>query len=139
MDDATTPVSQLKQTMADFTGRRKWDKYHRPKNLAMSLAIEAGELMEHFQWLDHDETDAMLQDPAEKSAVADEMADVLAYLLSLANAIGVDLSAAFADKMARNERKYPPQSVLGHYDHSMKRRGNRWRNRMQRMRLLPGS
>ena len=123
MDDATTPLSQLKQTMADFVGRRKWDKYHRPKNLAMSLAIEAGELMEHFQWLDHDQADAMLSESDAKAAVADEMADVLAYLLSLANALDVDLAAAFEDKMARNERKYPPESVLGHYDHSMKKRG----------------
>ena len=122
MNDQQTTLAQLKQRMAEFVAARQWTKYHRPKNLAMSLAIEAAELMEHFQWLEHGEADALLADAGQKRQVADEMADVLAYLLSLANAAGVDLAEAFEAKMAANERKYPPESVLGHYDHSLKKR-----------------
>ncbi len=124
MDDQTTTLDQLRRRMAGFVGDRQWVKYHKPKNLAMSLAIEAAELMEHFQWLSHDEAAAVLGDPDRKAAVADEMADVLAYLLSLANAVQVDLASTFEAKMQSNERKYPRNTVLGHYDHSMKRRAD---------------
>jgi NTP pyrophosphatase (non-canonical NTP hydrolase) len=125
MDDRTTTLEQLRRRMRGFVRQRQWDKYHKPKNLAMSLAIEAAELMEHFQWLTHGEAAAVLDDPDRKAAVADEMADVLAYLLSLANAVEIDLASSFEAKMKRNERKYPRDSVLGHYDHSMKRRAGR--------------
>lgn len=115
MNDRETTVAELREAMARFVALRGWGKFHRPKNLAMSLAIEAGELMEHFQWLAHDEVDAALDDAGVRGEVADEMADVLAYLLSLANAAEVDLSAAFEAKMARNETKYPPDEVFGLY------------------------
>ena len=115
MQDNQTTIRDLKTRMADFVRRRKWEKYHRPKNLAMSLAVEAGELMEHFQWLDHEEVDALLSDPAQKERVADEMADVLAFLVSLANAADIDLADHFERKMAKNESKYPVDSVLGTY------------------------
>ena len=115
MKDAETTVQQLKQRMAGFVAERQWDKYHRPKNLAMSLAVEAAELMEHFQWLDHDEADALLREAGNRREVGDEMADILAFLLSLANATGIDLSEAFEAKMLRNESKYPAEEVRGHY------------------------
>ncbi len=115
MTDDCTTLAELRRRMADFVARREWNKYHRPKNLAMSLAVEAAELMEHFQWLDPAEADAALADPATREQVADEMADTLAFLLSLANAAGIDLSAAFARKMLKNEAKYPPDQVRGHY------------------------
>ena len=116
MRDDETTIRDLKARMADFVARRQWNKYHRPKNLAMSLAVEAGELMEHIQWLDHEEADALLADPAKKERIAEEMADVLAFLLSLANAADIDLAAHFEAKMAKNETKYPPDAVLGHYE-----------------------
>jgi NTP pyrophosphatase (non-canonical NTP hydrolase) len=81
----------------------------------MSLAVEAGELMEHFQWLDHAQADALLDDPEARAEIGDEMADVLAFLLSLANATGIDLADAFARKLAKNEEKYPADEVRGHY------------------------
>ena len=114
-DDRTT-LAELKDRMAEFVGRREWTKYHRPKDLAMSLAIEAAELMEHFQWLDHDESDTVLADPAEKQRIADEMADVLAFLVSLANAANIDLADSFHRRMTQNEQKYPVDVFLGRYE-----------------------
>jgi NTP pyrophosphatase (non-canonical NTP hydrolase) len=124
MDEKTT-ISDLRSRMARFVSRRQWDKYHKPKNLAMSIAIEAAELMEHFQWLTHDEAEQVTTKGDLRFEIASEMADILAYLLSLANALEIDLSQAFVDKMEHNERKYPIDSVLGHYDHSMKHRSER--------------
>jgi NTP pyrophosphatase (non-canonical NTP hydrolase) len=115
MTDDSTSLTDLKQRMAAFVAAREWQKFHRPKNLAMSMAVEAAELMEHFQWLTHEEADAALADPATRGEVADEMSDVLAFLLSLANCTGIDLAAAFEAKMLRNEQKYPPDLVRGHY------------------------
>ncbi len=115
MNDRGTTVAELRDAMARFVAQRGWERFHRPKNLSMSLAIEAGELMEHFQWLTHEEVDASLADATVRGEVADEMADVLAYLLSLANAVGIDLAAAFEAKMARNETKYPADEVFGQF------------------------
>lgn len=115
MNDKTATLAQLRKMMNDFVSRRQWHKYHRPKNLAMSIAIETAELMEHFQWLDHDQADAALADPALRQQVADEMADVLSFLLSMSNATGIDLSAAFARKMKKTVRKYPAAKCKENY------------------------
>ena len=115
MKDTQTTIEQLKARMAEFVAQREWQKYHLPKNLAMSLAIETAELMEHFQWVTHEEAEELLKDPAARQEVADEMADVLAFLLSLANCLQLDLSAEFERKMLKNEQKYPPEKVKGNY------------------------
>lgn len=115
MHDDQTTVSELKALVARFVAAREWQKYHRPKNLAMSLAIEAAELMEHFQWVDHDQADAMLANPEIRAEVAEEMADVLAFLLSLSNCMDLDLAAALEAKMAKNALKYPAEKVRGNY------------------------
>lgn len=115
MNDENTTIGQLKKRMADFIEERQWNKYHRPKNLAMSIAIEAAELMEHFQWLDHEEAQAALCDERSKERVADEMADILAFLLSLSTCTDIDLAAAFGKKLQKNELKYPAEAVKGHY------------------------
>ena len=115
MNDNDTTVAELRRRLAQWVAAREWEKYHRPKNLAMSIAIEAAELMEHFQWLTHAEADELLRDEAVRQEVANEMADVLSYLLSLSNATGIDLAAAFEAKMARNELKYPADRTRGHY------------------------
>ncbi len=132
LTDLTTTLAELKRRMAGFVRRRQWQKFHRPKNLAMSLAIEAGELMEHFQWLDHGEVDALLARPAARRRVADELADVLAFLLSLANAAGIDLADSFARKMARNERKYPASRFRGRYRRPKKGSRNLFREKPAR-------
>lgn len=115
VNDNETTIAQLRERLAQWVAQREWEKYHRPKNLAMSIAVEAAELMEHFQWLTHAEAEELLKDPAVRQEVADEMADVLSFLLSMANATHIDLAAAFEAKMTRNEKKYPADKVRGHY------------------------
>jgi len=125
MNDRQTPISELRQAMRRFVAERDWQRFHRPKNLVMSLAVEAAELMEHFQWLTHSQADRLLKDPAAREEVADEMADVLSFLLSLANATDIDLAAAFEAKMKKNDRKYPADKVRGDYRKPRKAEGRR--------------
>ena len=111
MDDRTTTLAELKKLMADFVAERKWEPFHDPKNLSASIAIEAAELMEHFQWLRSDQLGAVRDDPGKMAEIRDELADILAYLLSFAQRMNVDLSSALADKMVRNAAKYPAGSI----------------------------
>jgi NTP pyrophosphatase (non-canonical NTP hydrolase) len=97
--------------LAEFARERDWDQFHSPKNLAMALAGEAGELLEHFQWLSEEQSRAL--DEATRRAVALEMADVLLYLVRLADRLDVDLVAAAHDKIALNARKYPVERCRG--------------------------
>lgn len=108
MTDQTTPLEQLRQEMRQFVTERGWERFHTPKNLATSIAIETAELMEHFQWLTPEESSQWRGKVEASSPIAEEMADVLSYLLSLANALNVDLSTAFREKMKKNRVKYPP-------------------------------
>lgn len=81
----------------------------------MSLAIEAAELMEHFQWLTVQQSRELTQQPDKLAEVADELADVLSYALAMANQLEIDLSGALRDKMAKNERKYPADEYRGRF------------------------
>jgi dCTP diphosphatase len=115
MTDSTTTIAELKQLVADFVAERDWRQFHAPKNLSMSLAIEAAELMEHFQWISPEQSRRMADDPDRLAEVADELADVLCYALAMANELGLDLSAAIRGKMAKNEKKYPAEEYRGRY------------------------
>lgn len=115
MTDESTPVAELRKVVADFVAAREWECYHDAKNLSMSIAIEAAELMEHFQWVRSEEVAAVLANPATRTEIVDEVADVACYLLSLANAVGIDLSAALTAKIAKNTAKYPVQQFRGRY------------------------
>jgi NTP pyrophosphatase (non-canonical NTP hydrolase) len=106
MDEQTT-VQELRQQVHEFVAARNWYQYHTPKHLAMSIAIEAAEIMEHFQWLTVSESQELLADPQKRAEVADEVADVLIYCLSFANTTGIDLSQAIRTKLARNETRFP--------------------------------
>src|SRR6476620_10127557 len=116
MPDASTTVSDLRDLVHRFVDERDWQQFHSPKNLSMSLAIEAAELMEHFQWIDIAESRQIADDPARLAAVRDEMADVLCYVLALANELNIDLSTAIRDKMVKNAAKYPAAQSRGRYD-----------------------
>lgn len=107
MPDATTPVSALKQGIRRFAAARKWEPYHTPKNLALALASEVGELCEVFRWLTPEESVAAAADPRLRQAIADELADVANILFLLSEHTGIDLSDAVTAKMAKNEIKYP--------------------------------
>ena len=109
---APDPTLQaLREAMRRFAAERDWDQFHSPKNLAAALSVEAAELLEHFQWLTEDASRAL---PAEARArVAEEMADVLLYLVRLADKLDVDLAAAAVAKIARNAEKYPVEKSRG--------------------------
>jgi len=115
MADNETTLRQLIDCVAEFERRRDWAQFHSPKNLAMGLAVEAGELMERFLWQTTGESREVVRDEDELNAVRDEMADVLNYLLMLAHTLNVDLSEAFYQKMRRNEQKYPADLYRGKY------------------------
>lgn len=115
MDDKTTTVAELMKLMDDFVAERQWEPFHDPKNLSMSIAIEAGELMEHVQWLRTDELAALKQDSGKMAAIREELADIAAYVLSFASTMGIDLSSALADKMKKNARKYPADEYRGRF------------------------
>lgn len=109
-----TPIRTLDELAAAvraFADERDWDQFHAPKNLAMGVAIEAGELMEAFQWLTPEQSQAL--PPAALEGVRHEMADVLLYLVRLADKLGVDLLAACTEKIALNAAKYPADTVRG--------------------------
>ncbi len=113
--DRSTTVAELRDQVERFVALRDWHQFHSPKNLAMSLAIESAELMEHFQWVSAEESWAVAGEPEKLAAVAEELADVLAYTLAMANTLGLDLSTALRDKLAKNERKYPVAQYRGRY------------------------
>ncbi len=112
MDNSTT-VGDLRKEVAEFIAARDWNGYHTPKNLAMSIAIEAAEIMEHFQWVTVAEAIELMKDPDEHAEVADELADVLIYCMSLANATGIDIAESVRKKLARNEKRFPVEVVSG--------------------------
>lgn len=111
--DQHTTLAALRKVMADFVAARDWRQFHDPKNLSASIAIEAAELMEHFQWIHSDELNGVHDDPQKMQAIREEVADILAYLLSFANAMQIDLSSSLIDKMRKNESKYPVDKFYG--------------------------
>jgi NTP pyrophosphatase (non-canonical NTP hydrolase) len=115
MSDATTTLDLLKDAVRHFAAERQWEPFHSPKNLAMGLAVEAAELMEHFLWIDAEASRHVIHDPARLAEVADEMADVACYLLNLSNTLGIDLSTAIVAKIAKNAVKYPVEKYRGRY------------------------
>ncbi|HPE78905.1 MAG TPA: nucleotide pyrophosphohydrolase [Gammaproteobacteria bacterium] len=104
-------LHDLSTRLLAFARARDWEQFHSPKNLSMALAGEAGELLEHFQWLS--ETQSATLDDAKKDEVALEMADILIYLVRLAERLDVDLVDAAYRKIALNESRYPEERVRG--------------------------
>jgi dCTP diphosphatase len=97
----------LEAVLAQFAAARNWQRFHSPKNLAMAVAGETGELVELFQWLTEDESRQVLLDPKKAESVRDEIADVAIYLVRLASVLGVDVNEAVIQKIRKNEVKYP--------------------------------
>lgn len=112
MNPAGDPLSELRERLRQFAVERDWEQFHSPKNLAAALAVEAAELLEHFQWLSDGQSQRL--EPARREAVALEMADVLLYLIRLADRLGVDLLASARLKIAINAEKYPVDKARGH-------------------------
>ncbi len=115
MADKTTAVAELRDIVRRFVDARDWQKFHSPKNLTMALAIEAAELMEHFQWISGDASRVIGDDPEKLRAVAEELADVMCYALAIANELNIDVSTAMQAKMEKNKIKYPAEEYRGRY------------------------
>ena len=106
-----TGLSALRDALRRFAADRDWNKFHSPKNLASALAVESAELLEHFQWLTEEQSAAL--DDSTRTKVAEEMADVLLYLIRLADRLDVDLLAVARAKIVRNGDKYPIEKARG--------------------------
>lgn len=116
MPDASTPLAELKALVRRFGDERDWQPFHTPKNLAMGLAVETAELMEHFLWVDGAKSLELGRDPARREAIADEVADVFCYVLNLANVLELDLSTELVRKIGKNAQKYPADKYRGRYE-----------------------
>ena len=109
----TTTIDELSREVLRFRDEREWARFHTPKNLAMAIAGEAGELCELFQWKDEAEIRALLAEPAFREKVAHELADLQILVLFAAAASGIAIDAAVRDKMELNARRYPVEKARG--------------------------
>lgn len=101
----------IQERIRRFRDARDWMQFHNPKNLAISISIEANELLEHFQWKTLEESEAYAAQAKEE--IADEVADVAAYLIEFADNLGIDLQEAILNKLEKNEAKYPAEKARG--------------------------
>ena len=104
-------INTLKHQLREFADTRDWNQFHSPKNLSMALSIEAGEIMEHFQWLTQEQSKNLPEDKLDE--VAEELADTLLYLIRLADKLDIDLLAAAQNKIKLNGQKYPVEKSRG--------------------------
>ena len=111
MADDQTTLQNLKERMAVFVRERDWEQFHNPKNLSMSIAVEAGELMEHFQWQTVEQSTQLDADTLQE--VGEELADIVLYSLSMANYLKLDLTDTVLAKLDKNNGKYPKEQVRG--------------------------
>ncbi|MEV8532013.1 nucleotide pyrophosphohydrolase [Streptomyces sp. NPDC051211] len=116
--DGGERLGQLQRRLAEFAAARGWEPYHTPKNLAVALSVEAAELVEIFQWLTPEQSERVMEEPDTAHRVADEVADVLAYLLQFCEVLGVDVLDALAAKIERNELRFPLPGARGPDRHS---------------------
>jgi NTP pyrophosphatase (non-canonical NTP hydrolase) len=107
-------LDQIKHRLREFAAERDWDQFHSPKNLAMALIVEAAELVEHFQWLTEEQSQAL--SPDKLAEVEQEIADIQIYLIRLADKLGVDMEKAVNAKIELNAKKYPADKVRGKCD-----------------------
>jgi len=98
-DDKDTTIQELKDLIIKFSEERGWERHHTPKNLAISICLEAAELLEHFQWDEYNQND--------KQKIADELADIITYAANFAQVMDIDIASSFKDKLKRSEKKYP--------------------------------
>ena len=108
-----TPISDLQRKVASFVHERNWEKFHTPKDLALSIAVESAELLELFQWKNNTEIRGLLNDAKYRNRIEEEMADILIYILILSNTLNTDLSHAVLQKIQTNKNHYPVQKSKG--------------------------
>lgn len=106
-------LSELQKRIVDFRDARDWKQFHNPKDMALSLVLEAAEVLEHFQWKSQDEIDSYLK--TNKGDIAEELADTLYWVLLMANDLDVDIVDSFTKKMDKNEAKYDVKKAKGNH------------------------
>jgi dCTP diphosphatase len=111
--DSLTALQQLKESLLSFRDARDWKQFHTPKDLALAIGIEAGELGEHFLWKTPEQIEDMLRDPEKADAVKQEFADILIYALHFANVMEIDVATEIQKKLAKNALKYPIDKAKG--------------------------
>jgi len=116
VSDGTTTMTELKSRVQGFVNDRDWGRYHNPKDLAISIAIEASELMEIFQWVREADLNGIINQDAKRSDIQQELADVIIYCLGLANVLDIDIAQAVIDKIGHNECRYPADEAKGFYE-----------------------
>ena len=102
-------IKSIQQQLSDFADERDWDQFHNPKNLSMALSVEASELVEIFQWLTPEQAEAIMSS-SEGEHVQEEMADIMIYLIRMADKLDVDLESAIDDKIIKNGIKHPTEA-----------------------------
>ena len=110
MNEQTT-VAALRNSVSNFRDERNWLKDNTPKNLAISISIEAAELLEHFQWKTDQQIRELVKDSVKKNQVSDELADVLIYCLGFSDVLDIDISDAIERKLRKNAEKYPVMKI----------------------------
>ena len=111
-------IAALQRKILAFAAEREWGQFHDPKNLAMAVAVEAGELMDHFRWVRNDASRALLDDARTRSEVEEEVADVMILLLEFAAVTGIDVAKAVERKLEINARRYPVERSKGRSEKS---------------------
>lgn len=109
----TAPLRELQSKVEIFCSERDWDQFHNLKDLSLALSIEVSELLEHLRWKNPKEVDALLQDPAKREEVEDEVADIFFFVLRIAQRFSIDLPTALERKIAKNAAKYPIEKARG--------------------------
>ena len=113
MRDSKTTIAEIKSLVGEFVDQRDWQQFHSPKNISMALAVEAAELMEHFQWISME--DSRQVDSQQLEAIGEEIADVFCYTIAMANSLDLDLTSIFERKMEKNRQKYPASEYQGRF------------------------
>ena len=113
MNDAKTTIEEMKQKLRKFVSERDWNEFHTPKDLSMAIATEAAEIMEHFRFRNGEVLKEYLADEENKRELSYEMADVLSFLVRMADELNVDLAAALREKLQKNSKRYPIEAAKG--------------------------
>ena len=113
MNDAKTTIEEMKQKLRKFVSERDWNEFHTPKDLSMAIATEAAEIMEHFRFRNGEVLKEYLADEENKRELSYEMADVLSFLVRMADELNVDLAAALGEKLQKNSKRYPIEAAKG--------------------------
>ena len=116
LSDTTTTILRLKERVQKFVEDREWGKYHNSKDLAISITVEASELLELFQWVREKDLEKLLRDAHKFTRLEEELADIMILCFNLANVTDIDISRAVMKKIEKNEAKYTVELVKGNYE-----------------------